>query len=289
MLDNPTPSPDAQCYLNGEFQPLASARIGVLDRGFIFGDGVYEVAPVYRRRPFRWPHHRARIKRSLARIGIADPLTDPQWQAIVTGLIERHPWPDQFVYLQVTRGIAKRDHAFPAHAQPTIFAMTSPLPAIAPEQLRDGVSAISLPDERWLNCDIKSTSLLGNVLAKQAALNAGAFECLMFRDGMLTEGSSSNIWLVRDGRVAGAPLDRLVLQGIRYELLDQLCRVVGLPFELRRISRDEVFAADELLLSSATKEVLPITRLDGRPIGTGRPGPIHAKLYAAYQQAKADH
>jgi D-alanine transaminase len=287
MIDNPTPSPDAQCFLNGEFQPLASARIGVLDRGFIFGDGVYEVVPVYQRRPFRWPHHFARLDRSLARIELLNPLPSEQWLEIVAGLITRHAWPNQFVYLQVTRGVAKRDHAFPASVTPTIFAMSSPLIAVSAEQLSQGIVAITLDDDRWLNCDIKSISLLGNVLARQTAIRAGAAECLMFRDGMLTEGSSSNIWLVRSGRVIGVPHDRLVLQGIRYDLLEELCGAVGVEFELRRVARDEIFAADELLLTSATKEVLPITRVDGRLIGTGKPGPIHSRLFAAYQRAKA--
>ncbi len=279
-------TPEQIVYLNGEFVPLSEARVPVLDRGFIFGDGIYEVVPVYRGKPFRWPEHLARLTRSLAKVGIENPRDPAQWTSLVEALVGRHPWRDQFVYIQVTRGVAKRDHAFPKGVTPTVFAMSSELVEL-PSALREsGVPAITLPDERWLHCDIKSTSLLGNVLARQAAVEAGAFECVMFRDDFMTEGSASNIWVVRDGAVLGAPRDRLILEGIRVGLLEALCARTGLPFEMRRISREEVLAADELLLSSATREVLAITSLDGKPVGSGKPGPVYAKLYAAYQAAK---
>lgn len=274
-------------WLNGEFVPLAEARVPVLDRGFIFGDGVYEVVPVYGRVPFRWPQHHARLVRSLGRLRIADPMDAAGWRALVDALVARHPWNDQFVYLQVTRGVAKRDHAFPKDATPTVFAMSSPLAPLPPALFEEGVSAVTLPDERWLHCDIKSTSLLGNVLAKQAAVEAGAFECVMFRDGRLTEGASSNIWVVRDGTVIAPPRDHLILEGIRYGLVRELCEAQGVPFEVRELGRTEVEGADELMLSSATREVLPIVRLDGRPVGSGTPGPVFRRLFAAYQRAKA--
>ena len=277
---------DPIVYLNGEFMPADEARVPVLDRGFIFGDGIYEVVPVYQRTPFRWVEHHARLVRSLGKLRIDNPLDAQGWAGLVQALIDRHPWEDQFIYLQVTRGVARRDHAFPKGVKPTVFGMSSPLPAIAPEQLHEGVSAITLPDERWLNCDIKSTSLLGNVLARQAAVDAGASECVMFRDGLLTEGSSSNIWVVRGGKVLAAPRDRRILEGIRYGLMQELCESCGLPFEARPIHRTEVEQADELMLSSATKEVLPITRLDGHPVGDGQPGPVFRALHAAYQRAK---
>lgn len=272
-------------YLNGEYLPIAEARVPVLDRGFIFGDGIYEVVPAYGGRPFRWPQHHARLVRSLGRVRIADPFDAAGWRAIVDGLIARHPWPDQFVYLQITRGVARRDHAFPKDARPTVFAMTSEFVAPAAALRENGIVAITLPDERWLNCDIKSTSLLGNVLARQAAADAGALECLMFRDGFLTEGSASNIWVVRNGAVVGVPHDRFVLEGIRMGLVAELCQAEGIAFEQRRVHRDEVLAADELLVSSATKEVLPVCRLDGRAVGSGRPGPVYARLAAAYRRA----
>jgi D-alanine transaminase len=279
-------TPEQIAYLNGEFLPLSQARVPVLDRGFIFGDGIYEVVPVYGGRPFRLPEHLARLTRSLAKTGIENPRDDAGWTSLVSELIARHPWSDQFIYIQVTRGVAKRDHAFPKGVAPTVFAMSSEFVAL-PAALREtGVAAITLPDERWLHCDIKSISLLGNVLARQAAVEAGAFECVMFRDGYMTEGSASNIWVVRNGTVLGAPRDHLVLEGIRVGLIEELCAGTGLPLELRRITREEVGSADELLLSSATREILPITSLDGRPVGDGRPGPVYAKLYAAYQAAK---
>ena len=274
-------------YLNGDFVALEEARVPVLDRGFIFGDGIYEVVPVYARRPFRWPQHLARLKRSLAAIGIDNPRDDAGWTQLVADLVTRHEWPDQFVYLQVTRGVARRDHAFPKGVQPTVFAMSSQLVLPTATQIGQGVAAITLPDERWLHCDIKSISLLGNVLARQAAVQAGAAECVMLRDGLLTEGSASNIWVARGGRLFGPPKDNLVLEGVRYGLIQELCADTGIELQTRRILREEVEAADELILSSATKEVLAITTLDGRPVGTGRPGPLFARLHAAYQQAKA--
>jgi len=273
--------------LNGEFMPIEEARIPVLDRGFIFGDGIYEVVPVYGGRPFRWPQHLARLERSLAKVGIANPMNAAGWRKLLNELIGRHPWPDQFVYMQVTRGVARRDHAFPTGVAPTVFAMASELAPVPREMRENGVAAISLPDERWLHCDIKSTSLLGNVLARQAAVSAGAAECVMFRDGFLTEGSASNIWIVRNDTVLGPPNDNLVLEGIRYGLMHELCDRAHLSLDLRRILHNEVMAADEIMLSSATREVLAITSLDGRPVGSGKPGPVWHRLYKAYQQAKA--
>lgn len=273
-------------YLNGEFLPLSEARIPVLDRGFIFGDGIYEVVPVYQGKPFRMKEHLARLRRSLDLVRIRHPLADADWAALVSNLVSRHPWPNQFVYIQVTRGVARRDHGFPANTPPTVFAMSSPFTPPTRASIGNGLSCISLPDERWLHCDIKSISLLGNVLARQAALDAGVPECILFRDGWLTEGSASNIWLVNNGKLAAPPRNHLILEGIRYGLLEGLAAQNGIDFESRPISRDEVLAADELLLTSATKEVQPITRLDGQPVGNGQPGPIFEKLFHAYQQAK---
>jgi D-alanine transaminase len=278
---------DQTVYLNGEFLPLSEARVPVLDRGFIFGDGVYEVVPVYGRQPFRWTQHHARLERSLGKLRIPDPMDAAGWRGLVDALIARHPWDDQFVYIQVTRGVAKRDHAFPKGVTPTVFAMSSQLPVLPAEQVTQGVAVITLPDERWLHCDIKSTSLLGNVLARQAAVDAGAAECVMFRGDRLTECSSSNVWVVHDGGVLAPPKDNLILEGIRYGLMQELCEAEGLPFTVRPVSRDEVLSADELMISSATKEVLPVTLLDGRPVGDGRPGPVFRRLHAAYQRAKA--
>jgi D-alanine transaminase len=276
--------------LNSEWSLIEEAKVSVLDRGFIFGDGVYEVVPVYGRKPFRWPQHLARLKRSLQKIGISNPLEDAAWGALVSELVSKHVWSDQFVYLQVTRGVAKRDHAFPMQTVPTVFAMTSELLPVSTEVRQAGVSVISAQDERWLHCDIKSTSLLGNVLARQAAVEAGAAECIMFRDGFLTEGSSSNVWVVRDGVIVGAPMDHFVLEGIRVGLMSELAKACGLALEVRRLQQAEVLHADEIFISSATKEVVAVTRFDGQVIGkgdeAGKPGPVYRKIYAAYQLAK---
>lgn len=278
---------DSLVYLNGEMTLLSEARIPVLDRGFIFGDGVYEVIPIYQRKMFRAEHHMARLFRSLDKIAIPNPHDFDGWMALIKQVVAAYPDDDQMVYLQVTRGVAKRAHAFPATVVPTVFIMTNPLVLPSPAVRAAGVSCVTMEDKRWLHCEIKSVSLLGNVLAAQYAVEHEASESIQFRDGMLTEGSSSNVWVVKNGVVAGPPKDNLILEGIRYSLIQELCAANGIPFESRRIGRDEVFAADELMLSSATKEVLPITRIDGQAVGNGAPGPIYARLYEAYQAAKA--
>ncbi|GAA4337259.1 D-amino acid aminotransferase [Pigmentiphaga soli] len=277
---------DAVAYLDGTFLPLAEARVSVLDRGFIFGDGVYEVVPVYRRRPFRMAQHLARLARSLGAIRIRNPHDEAGWQALVERLIAAHPYDDQIVYLQVTRGVAKRDHAFPAgDLAPTVFGMSSPFTRPDAAQRDGGLATVSMPDERWLHCEIKSVSLLGNVLARQYAADRGVPEVVMFRDGFLSEGSSSNVWLVKDGVLRAPVKNNLILEGIRYGFIESLAAARGIRFEMRPIARAEVDAADELMLSSATKEILPIVSLDGRPVGAGRPGPVYASLRQGYDEA----
>lgn len=277
--------PKSTCYLNGEWLPLREARISVLDRGFIFGDGIYEVVPVYYRKPFRFDHHLARFERSTREIGLANPLDRAGWRALVERLIATGADEHQFIYWQVTRGVAKRDFSFPADTPPTVFAMTSPFVRPSGAQRDEGLRAVSRADERWLRCDVKSISLLGAVLARQSATESGADEVVQFRDGWLTEGSSSNMWVVRDGSVIAPPRDRLILEGIRYGLVEELCAAAGVPFEVRRLRRDDVAGADELMLTSATREILPIVVLDGRPLGRGRPGPVYARLRAGYDAA----
>ncbi|MEB0059504.1 aminotransferase class IV [Variovorax sp. LG9.2] len=278
--------PDTLCYLDGEYTPLRDAKVSVLDRGFIFGDGVYEVVPVYEGRPFCFEEHMARLGRSLAELQIDNPLTLDQWRDITMRLAAPGGALPQTVYYQVTRGVALRDHAMPKGLMPTVFAMVNPMKPVPDAVRAAGVSCVTAADFRWQKAHIKATSLLGAVLARQISADAGATETVMFRGEFLSEASSSNVWVVKDGRMSGSPKDELVLAGIRYGLLERLCGDSGTPFELRRIKRDEVFGADELLLSSATKEVLPVVTLDGQPIGKGRPGPIYRKLYAAYQDAK---
>ncbi len=286
--------PDLPCYLNGEFIPLRDAKVSVMDRGFIFGDGVYEVVPAYNGRPFRFDDHMTRLERSLRELRIANPKTRAQWLDLALRLIASYAEllakdsleTDQLVYIQVTRGVAMRDHAMPEGLQPTVFATTNRLSAPSAADRAAGVACVSADDFRWKKAHIKSVSLVGAVLARQMSADLGATETVMFRDGFLSEAASANVWVVKNGMVLGPPNDNLVLEGIRYGLVEQLCQEAGLPFELRRIARAEVFGADELLLSNAGKEVLAVTMLDNQPIGTGRPGPIYDKLYAGYQRAK---
>ena len=277
--------PQSTCYLNGEWLPLAEAKISVLDRGFIFGDGIYEVVPVYYRKPFRFDSHLARFERSTREIGLANPLDRAGWRSLVERLVATCEAGHQFIYWQVTRGVARREFSFPADTPPTVFAMTTPFTRPSPAQREQGLRAVSRADERWLRCDIKSVSLLGAVLARQFASENGADEVVQFRDGWLTEGSSSNMWVVRNGTVMAPPRDRLILEGIRYGFVGELCERIGVPFEVRRLRKDEVESCDELMLTSATREILPIVALDGRPVGSGRPGPVYAKLRAAYDEA----
>ncbi|WP_372826060.1 D-amino acid aminotransferase [Polaromonas sp.] len=296
MISTPTLLPDTPCYLNGEITALKDAKISVMDRGFIFGDGVYEVVPVYAGKPFRFAQHMARLDRSLAELRITNPLSHAQWHEIVLTLVNgyalsEHTSPekiDQLAYIQITRGVALRDHVMPPDLAPTVFVMTSTMKPPTPEQRAQGVACVTADDFRWSKAHIKSTSLLGAVFARQISADVDAVETVMFRDGFLSEAAACNVWAVKDGTLMGAPKDNLVLEGIRYGLIEGICREAGIGFELRRISREEVFAADELLLSSATKEVLAITTLDGLPIGNGKPGPVYARLHAAYQRAKQE-
>lgn len=274
---------DVEVYLNGELLPLSEAKISVLDRGFIFGDGIYEVVPVYNRKPFRLEQHVDRLLRSLDKVSLATPHAHADWCQLMTMMAERAPWDDSLVYLQVTRGVAKRDHAFPNPAvKPTIFLMAAPRIAPSEEELQAGLRVVSMEDVRWLHCDIKSISLLGNVLAKQYAVERGVDDVIQFRDGYLSEASSANIWVVKDGAVIAPLKNNLILEGVRYGLIEELCRSEGVPFELRPIKQEEVAAADEIFLSSATKEILPITELDGQPIANGQVGPIFKQLKEAY-------
>ncbi len=287
--------PPLPCYLNGEFTLLPDAKISVMDRGFIFGDGVYEAVPVYLGRPFRFAQHMQRLARSLAELRLPNPLTGDQWQQLVADLSARYAQSvgadpqslDQLVYIQITRGVAMRDHAMPAQCTPTVFAVSNRLSAPSPLQRSEGVACVSADDFRWEKAHIKSTSLLGAVFARQISVDAGVVETVMFRDNYLSEAASSNVWVVKDGVLMGPPRDNLKLEGIRYGLIEELCQALGLTLKLRPIHRDEVARADELLLSSATKEVLPITVLDDKPVGGGKPGPVYHALYAAYQAAKA--
>ncbi|MEP7182873.1 MAG: D-amino acid aminotransferase [Betaproteobacteria bacterium] len=273
-------------YLNGQYLPLEDAKISVLDRGFIYGDGVYELVPVYRRQPFRMAQHLARLQRSLDGIRLANPHGNAEWASIIGTLVAKQPFDNQAVYFQVTRGVAKRDHAFPQDVAPTVFMMSNPLPTPTAEQFAKGVSVVTAEDNRWRRCDLKTISLVGNVLMRQLAADASAIETVMFRDGFLTEASASNVLTVIGGRIVAPPKDSMILPGITYGAVEEFAHAAGLPFEIRPVARDEAFAAAEWWLTSSTKEVLAVTTVDGKPFAGGAPGPMFRKMYALFQQHK---
>jgi D-alanine transaminase len=273
-------------FLNGEFLPLDEAKVPVLDRGFIFGDGVYELVPVYSRVAFRLDEHLARLERSLGETKIRNPYSRQRWREIVYQLVDAQPFEDQGVYFQVTRGVAKRDHAFPRDAQPTVFMMSNPLVNPPRAQVEAGGAAVSAQDNRWLRCDIKSISLLGNVLARQISADAGAAETILFRDGKLTEASASNVFIVRQGAIVSPPKTSLILPGITYDVIAELARGNGMALEFRDVPEAEVRSADEIWVTSSSKEVLAIVSLDGRKVGDGKPGPVFRRMYELYQEFK---
>jgi D-alanine transaminase len=279
---------DQVVFLNGGFMPLAEAKVPVLDRGFIFGDGVYEVVPVYSKVPFRLEEHLDRLERSLGAVGIRNPYTREQWRGFIASLVSRQPFDDQGVYFQVTRGVAKRDHAFPKDAQPTVFMMSNPLVPPPRSQVESGAAAITARDNRWLRCDIKSISLIGNVLLRQLSAEADAVETILLRDGKLTEASSSNVFIVKDGVIQSPPKNELILPGITYDVVVELARGHGLALELGEIAEAELRAADEIWVTSSSKEVLAIVELDGRQVGDGRPGPVFRRMYQLYQDFKRE-
>jgi len=273
-------------YLNGAFLPLEDAKISVLDRGFIYGDGVYELVPVYRRQPFRMPQHLRRLQHSLDGIRLANPHTDAEWEALIRGLAAKQPFDDQAVYFQVTRGVARRDHAFPKDCAPTVFMMSNPLPVPTRAMVDGGVAVVTAEDNRWKRCDLKTISLVGNVLMRQLAADAGAVETVMFRDGYLTEASASNVLVVKGGTVLAPPKDNLILPGITYDAALEFAREAGVPMEIRPVPKAEALAADEMWISSSTKEVLAVTTVDGKPFAGGVPGPVFRRVWAVFQERK---
>jgi D-alanine transaminase len=279
-------NPDQVVYLNGEFVALDNARISVLDRGFIYGDGVYEVVPIYGRQPFRMPQHLRRLQNSLDGIRLANPHTEKQWDTLIHELAAKQPFPDQALYLQITRGVAKRDHSFPPGVPPTVFMMSNPLPLPSREQIEDGVAVVTAEDNRWHRCDLKTTSLVANVLMRQLAVDHNAVETVMFRNGYLTEASASNVLIVKHGTVLAPPKDHLILPGITYDATLEVARDAGVPVEVRKVTGAEAMAAEEMWLSSSTKEVLAVTRVDGAPFGDGVPGPVFRKVWQAFQDKK---
>lgn len=279
---------DTKVYLNGRLLPRAEARVPVMDRGFLFGDSVYEVIPVYGGHLFRLDHHLDRLDASLDAIRMANPMTHGAWRSMLVELIGQRPGEDQSIYLQVTRGAAdKRDHAIPDGVTPTVFAMATPLAPIAPEVATDGIAAITLDDLRWQRCDIKATTLLANVLARQIAKEQGAFEAILIRDGLALEGAASNLFVFTSGRLVTPPKSRFLLPGITRDLVIELARANQIPLSEADIPVSVLATADEVWLTSSTREVMPVTRLDGRAVGAGRPGPVWRRMNDLYQAYKA--
>ncbi len=275
-------------FLNGTFLPLEDASIPVMDRGFLFGDGVYEVIPVYAGKLFRLDHHLKRLRNSLDAIRIEKPLSNADWQSMLNELVSRNEGPDQAVYLQVTRGVAaKRDHAFPADCKPTVFAMSTAMPPSVDIDKISGATAVTFPDNRWKLCNIKAITLLPNVLLRQQAIDAGAAEAILIRDGYAVEGAASNLFIVKDGILITPPNGPTLLPGVTRDLLIELAANHAVPFREADISEAELFSADEIWLTSSTREISPVTLLDETVISNGKPGPIWKHMISLYQDCKS--
>ena len=274
-------------YLNGEFIAPDAAKVSVFDRGFVFADGVYEVIPAYGGRLFRLAQHLERLEQSLDGIRLQNPLSAAAWGAVFERLLAQFGKADQYVYLQITRGAAPRDHAFPAGVAPTVFAFAKRIEYPSASLIEQGVTAVTLPDIRWSRCDIKSIALLPNVLMRQQAVDGDAVEAILLRDGCVTEGAASNVFVVYQQQLLTPPKGPFILPGITRDLVVELARSGAVDFAERPLTETELRRADEVWMTSSTKEILPIVRIDGRPVGNGRPGALHARLFAAYQDYKA--
>jgi D-alanine transaminase len=277
------------CYLNGDFLPLREARISPLDRGFLYSDGVYEVMPVYAGRGFRFEAHAARLTRSLASIQMEDPHTRSEWRELLASLITRNGSGDQYIYWQVTRGAEfGRNHAPLPDVPRTIFAFCAPLPSTSAAVLESGVACVTAQDTRWAHCDIKSVSLLANVLLRQLAIDADAAETILLRDGDLMEASSSAVHIVSNGVILSPPGSRRILPGTTRSVMEEVASRAGVQFRATPISEAQLRSADEVWISAATREVQPVTQLDGKPVGTGKPGPVWRKVYDELQAYKRE-
>jgi D-alanine transaminase len=275
------------CHLNGQRLPLTEARVSPLDRSFLFGDGIYEVIPVYGGKLFRPTAHFARLDRSAAAIRLTNPHTPAAWAALLQELIEANGGGDQYTYLQLSRGAEfGRNHAPLPQIAPTVFAYCSPWPAAAEHTLREGLACITAEDTRWARCDIKSVALLANVLLRQLAVDANAAETILLREGELTEGSASTVHVVRAGELITPVNSTRLLPGTTRSVVEELADHLGIARRDARISEVELRSADEIWLAAATREVQPVTRLDNAPVGSGRPGPLWQRMYAAYQDLK---
>ncbi len=275
------------CYLNGEFLPLQDARISPLDRGFLYADGAYEVMPVYSGRPFRFEAHAERLTRSLGGIRMEDPHSRAQWRELFANLIARNGPGDQYIYWQVTRGAEwGRNHAPLPEIPRTVFAFCATLPPIMPATLEQGIACVTAEDTRWSHCEIKSVSLLANVLLRQLAVDGNASETILLRGGELTEASSSTVQIVSDGVVLAPPHSRKILPGTTRGVLEELAVRAGIQYRITPVSESQLRGADEIWLSSVTREVLPVTALDRRAVGTGKPGPLWRRIYEELQRYK---
>lgn len=277
---------EQRVFLNGKYLPLAEAKVSVLDRGFIFADGVYEVIPAYGGRLFRLAAHLQRLQDSLDAIRLNNPYRPDEWQSILNRLVAFNAHQDQSVYLQLTRGVAPRDHGFPLDITPTVFAMASPLKPVDAQLLETGIEAVSLPDSRWQHCNIKGIALLANILLRQQAMDENAMEAILVRAGLVTEGAASNVFIVERGVIKTPSKGPHLLAGITRDLIVELAHANHMPCEETDIDAQQLAGADEVWLSSSSREILPVTRLNHRPIGDGRPGPVWQKMYTMFQDYK---
>lgn len=277
-------------YLNGQYVPISEAQISTQDRGFLFGDGVYEVIPVYNKTLFYFDEHLQRLKNSLAAVSIKNPHTDAEWQALLNGLIEKHDWQDQFLYLQVTRGIQmQRDHMPADCLEPTVYAYTNPLKPVAAEIVENGIKVVTLEDIRWLRCDVKAITLLPNVMIKLAAKQQGADDAILVSpEGFITEGTASNMFMVKGNQLITPPNSNKILPGITRLVLEKLAKSHNIELIEKQFTQTELEQADEIWLSSSTKEALPVCRLNGNAVGTGKPGNLWLQMRKIYQAHKQE-
>jgi D-alanine transaminase len=282
-------APYPLCYLNGQYVPIEEARISPFDRGFLYADGVYEVMPVYAGRPFRFQAHVDRMARSLREIRMEDPHTREEWRDIIAKLIEPNGAVDQYVYWQVTRGAPlERNHA-PLPVMPrTVFAFVSPFPRASAEAVENGVACVTAQDTRWARCDIKSVSLLANVLLRQLAVDANASETILLSDGELTEASSSAVHVVVNGEIRTPPNSWAILPGTTRGAVEKMADRLGIPHRAVKITEGELRGADEIWLSAAVREMSAVTRLDGKPVGEGKVGALYKRIREAFEQYKQE-
>jgi len=271
-------------WLDGEIVPAGQARISPLDRGFLFGDAVYEAMPVCGGRVVGESEHLARLDRSLGAIGIRNPADEAGWRRLFARLVEANGGGDMFLYLQVSRGAdAGRDHRFPAATEPTVLAMAMHWRPPREADYPSGVNAALAPDQRWARCDIKSTSLLANVLARQDAAERGAAEAILHRDGWVTEGAASTIAIVTGGTLLAPPPDPSLLPSVTLQLAWAVAEAEGIPRARRRFTVEELLEADEVIMLASSRELVPVGRVDDTTIGTGAPGPLWRRLFRGYQ------